>query len=227
MFKRIGSIVVFIALVAALVSSVQAQTGSSFDYTGAQPGGCSAGDWQAATYDLVIAEAFYGREAIELRAGDEVLYQYAFASHDWPVFSCLGCTVGLGGLPHDLEPGTILTATRVYRSGGVHIMGDSITFACDGDATGGGTDMVTIPDYAVVGLFLDNAPVYSAPDWDSQTDDWVMEVGKTAWVYGVDESGEFYKVMLSGRFFWVPVQYLGPNYDEVWNGTPLPTEVVD
>jgi hypothetical protein len=54
-----------------------------------------------------------------------------------------------------------------------------------------------------------------------------MEAGKTAYVYGVDASGGFYKVMLSGQFFWVPVNTMGPNFDSVWNGRPLPTNVVD
>ena len=49
----------------------------------------------------------------------------------------------------------------------------------------------------------------------------------TLWVYGVDASGSYYKVMLAGKFFWVPVNAMGPNYDDVWNGTPLPTGAVE
>jgi len=42
----------------------------------------------------------------------------------------------------------------------------------------------------------------------------------------VDESGEFRKVLLGYTFLWVPADSIGPNDDEVWNGTPLPMTVV-
>jgi len=93
------------------------------------------------------------------------------------------------------------------------------------NAPGPGPDLVPIPDTAVVGSFVQTTPAYFAPQSSAATDT-VMEAGKTAWVYGVDASGQFYKVMLAGKFFWVPVNTMGPNYDEVWNGTPLPTNVV-
>jgi hypothetical protein len=89
-----------------------------------------------------------------------------------------------------------------------------------------GPDMVYIPPEAVVGTFLADTPVYFAPRADTATNT-VIEAGKTMWVYGVDESGAFYKVMLSGKFFWVPVSSMGPTYDEVWNGSPLPAVVAE
>ncbi len=89
-----------------------------------------------------------------------------------------------------------------------------------------GPDMVPIPDHAVVGAVLTDTVVYFAPQADAATDI-VIEAGKTYWVYGMDESRAYYKVMMSGRFFWLPAATMGPNYDEVWNGTPLPTVVVD
>ncbi len=90
---------------------------------------------------------------------------------------------------------------------------------------GPGADMVPIPSQAVVGSFVATTPIYFAPNANDSTST-VMEAGKTAWVYGVDASGQFYKVMMAGKFFWVPVNTMGPNYDAVWNGTPLPTTVV-
>jgi hypothetical protein len=88
-----------------------------------------------------------------------------------------------------------------------------------------GPDMVDIPSTAVVGAFVVTTPIYFAPQADAATTT-VMEAGKTLWVYGVDASGKFYKVMMSGKFFWVPVSTMGPNYDAVWQGHPLPTDVV-
>ena len=89
-----------------------------------------------------------------------------------------------------------------------------------------GPDMVPIPSTAVVGSFVVTTPAYFEPRADAATDI-VLTVGKTLWVFGVDASGEFYKVMISGRFFWVPVETMGPNFDEVWQGRPLPTDIVE
>lgn len=89
-----------------------------------------------------------------------------------------------------------------------------------------GPDMVPIPDNAVVGAVLTDTPVYYAPHPDAATGI-IIEAGKTLWVYGMDASGDFYKVMLSGKLFWLPVETMGPNYDSVWNGWPLPTDIVE
>lgn len=89
-----------------------------------------------------------------------------------------------------------------------------------------GPDIVNLPSGAVVGQFVSTTPAYFAPVSGATTTT-ILEVGKTAWVVGVDASGSFYKAVLSGRFFWVPVETMGPNYDDVWNGTPLPTTVVN
>ena len=99
------------------------------------------------------------------------------------------------------------------------------TGSCPGLPDYVGADMVPIPSQAVVGSFVATTAVYGSPNANAESTT-VMEAGKTAWVYGVDASGQFYKVMLAGKFFWVPVNTMGPNYDEVWNGTPLPTTVV-
>ena len=90
-----------------------------------------------------------------------------------------------------------------------------------------GPDQVPIPEGSVVGAFVATTPIYFAPEADAVVPSIVMEAGKTAWVYGVDASGQYYRVMLAGKLFWVPVSTMGPNYDAVWNGTPLPTTVVN
>ncbi|MBN2304151.1 MAG: hypothetical protein JXQ72_06735 [Anaerolineae bacterium] len=89
-----------------------------------------------------------------------------------------------------------------------------------------GPDMVAIPDYAVVGAFTQSTVFYYAPRMDAASDV-AIEAGTTLWVFGLDESGQFYQVLLSGKFFWVPVGTIGPNYDDVWNGAPLPANVVN
>lgn len=89
-----------------------------------------------------------------------------------------------------------------------------------------GPDLVNLPSGSVVGAFVTSTPAYFAPQAGAATST-VLDAGKTLWVLGVDASGQFYKVVLAGKYFWVPVRSMGPNYDEVWQGTPLPTTVVD
>ena len=88
-----------------------------------------------------------------------------------------------------------------------------------------GADQVPIPSTAVVGAFVKTTPAYSEPTLSSATN-YTMEAGKTVWVFGVDPSGQFFRAMLGGAFFWVPVNTMGPNYDKVWQGRPLPGGVV-
>jgi hypothetical protein len=83
-----------------------------------------------------------------------------------------------------------------------------------------------IPDTAVVGAFVETV----VADWmpgESTVPVVTLEASKTAWVLGVDESGAYYKIYWGCQTLWVPVGAMGPNYDDVWHGKPLPTEVVD
>ena len=96
---------------------------------------------------------------------------------------------------------------------------------CAGLPTWVGSDQVPIPAGSVVGSFVVTTALYTAPSADAATT-FVMNAGQTLWVYGVDASGQYYQVQLAGQLLWVPVSTMGPNYDAVWNGTPLPTTVV-
>lgn len=89
-----------------------------------------------------------------------------------------------------------------------------------------GPDMVPIPAGAVVGTFTDWTTLHYAPAADAVTST-VMEPGKSLWVFGLDASGSYYQVLLSGGLYWVPVDQIGPTYSDPWNGTPLPTDVVE
>jgi hypothetical protein len=88
-----------------------------------------------------------------------------------------------------------------------------------------GPDMVALPSGSVVGSFVTTTPAYFAPSTNAVTTI-TIEAGKTLWVLGVDSSGDFYKVVMAGRYFWVPVDTMGPNFDNVWQGRPLPTNVI-
>jgi hypothetical protein len=88
-----------------------------------------------------------------------------------------------------------------------------------------GPDMVNLPAWAVVGTFTQMTPLYYDPA-PGATSDSMMDSGQSLWVLGLDETGAFYQVVLSGQYLWVPVGTIGPTYSEPWNGHPLPTEVV-
>lgn len=93
-------------------------------------------------------------------------------------------------------------------------------------ACGAGPDMVPLPPQAVVGAVKTDTPTYWAPSADAETGV-TLSAGKTVWVLGVDASNQYYKIVLAGTYLWVPKAALGPNYDAVWNGAPLPTTVVE
>jgi hypothetical protein len=83
-----------------------------------------------------------------------------------------------------------------------------------------------LTDTSVVGAFVQDALVYADPGVPSAPAI-TIPAGKTTWVLGVDASGQYYKIRWACQYLWVPVGTMGPNYDEVWNGHPLPTEVVE
>jgi hypothetical protein len=78
---------------------------------------------------------------------------------------------------------------------------------------------------AAVGVFVVDTHVLWGPDANANTEI-ILPAGKTAWVLGMDETGAFYKFIWSCTYLWAPVSALGPNFDDVWNGTPLPVTVI-
>lgn len=97
----------------------------------------------------------------------------------------------------------------------------------DTDAAVAGCDvqMPRTPD-AAIGTFVANADTYWSPG--NLTDPLVtLPAGKSAWVLGLDANGEFYKIIWSCQLLWVEAGTIGPNFDAVWQGHPLPTTVVN
>ena len=82
-----------------------------------------------------------------------------------------------------------------------------------------------LPEWAVVGTFTQTTLLYYYPAQDAVSHS-TMDVGQSLWVLGLDETGAFYQVVLSGLYLWVPVGTIGPTYGDPWYGHPLPTEVV-
>ena len=86
--------------------------------------------------------------------------------------------------------------------------------------------LMPIPATAVGGTFVADAPVYWKPG-ELTSPLVTIAAGNSARVIGQDASGQYYKIIWVCDFVWVPKATMGPNYDAVWNGAPLPTAVVE
>jgi hypothetical protein len=117
----------------------------------------------------------------------------------------------------------------VYRDGGLTFAVDPYT-AIDTSCAGPGGCSPTIPSGSVVGQITSPTVAYWAPglEYPVQPD---LVLGttpdtKTWWVIGMDSTASWYKILVSCQYVWVPASSMGPNYDDVWQGEPLPTRVV-
>ncbi len=141
------------------------------------------------------------------------------------------------------QPGDLLTFQHTFASIGQVVPGIGIYIEENGqlvyvadpydfDCTPGaaapapGCDVeVNIPAGSVVGSFVSDAALYYAPGQlvEPATS---ISAGNTAWVIGQDASGQYDKILWVCQFLWVEKPTMGPDYDNVWNGTSLPTGVV-
>ncbi|MCL4238290.1 MAG: hypothetical protein KJ047_08585 [Anaerolineae bacterium] len=102
-----------------------------------------------------------------------------------------------------------------------------VTGECEGLPYFAGCDvLMPIPKTAVGGTFVADAPVYWAPG-ELTSPLVTIPAGNSARVIGLDSTGEYYQIIWVCDFLWVSRATLGPNYDAVWNGAPLPTAVVN
>ena len=95
------------------------------------------------------------------------------------------------------------------------------TGSCAGLATFGSCIALTAD--AVVG----DMPFATQADWapGKEANGVVVNPG-TYWVLGVDETGQYYEIVLSCQYLWVPVSSMQPSFQPPQNGQPLPTSVV-
>jgi hypothetical protein len=84
-----------------------------------------------------------------------------------------------------------------------------------------------IPSTAVVGQFVTSAAAYWRPGQLITNPPITIDAGKTYYVIGQDQSEQYYKVLLGCDFVWVLKSAVGPNFDDVWHGMPLPTAIVN
>jgi hypothetical protein len=87
--------------------------------------------------------------------------------------------------------------------------------------------LISLPSTAVVGQFTAPAAAYWEPGQLITNPPVTIEPGKTYYVIGQDASQQYYKVLLGCTFVWVQKSTVGPDFDAVWHGTPLPTTIVN
>ncbi len=100
------------------------------------------------------------------------------------------------------------------------------TYTVTSTDCGGCDTLIAIPPQAVSGAFTQDAELYWAPGQlvNPLT---TIAAGNTYLVAGQDATGMYRQVLLVCTWVWVRADTVGPNYDAIWNGTPLPTDVVE
>jgi hypothetical protein len=106
-------------------------------------------------------------------------------------------------------------------------------------ATGNAADNTTKPvnappanpdkiyDEPVVGTFVAYAQAYWAPEEGKTVrPDLYFNPGTTLWVFGMDSTRQYYKVLIDVVYLWVKADTIGPTYDATWEGRHLPNIVV-
>lgn len=78
---------------------------------------------------------------------------------------------------------------------------------------------------AVVGTVTQTVNAYWAPSVSAETNI-VIPAGKTFWILGRSEDGDFLKIVIACKTVWIPTEAMGPNFDAVWKGAALPNNVV-
>ncbi len=132
-------------------------------------------------------------------------------------------------VPADTLPGdTLVLRVEVrqdFGEGYELVDADQISWNC-AEPLPGCDVTIPIPTGAVVGAFVADALAYYEP---GNLTNPLVTIGaeNTAWVLGKDDSGAYYKIVWVCQYLWVEVGTMGPNYDEVWNGTPLPQGTVE
>ena len=142
--------------------------------------------------------------------------------------------VKIGTIPASTSAGdTISVSGTMKYSSGTVIASAGYSYQCTGGSVASnGSDYATrlanvpgcdariqIPNNAVMGTFTRATDTYYAPG--ALTHPVVnIPAGKTAWV--ISNDGDYYHILWGCTFLMVPVDSMGPNYDALWNGKPLP-----
>jgi len=242
---RLSWVIVLIVLLASGVLPASAGTAS---FTGVidasdptmpvvfiSPPNCSGQGTVLVHYEAIqFSVGTSGIYTLDLVSTGDFASLYLYAGSFDPTNGMANCVAGDNSSPiqivYNLAAGTIYYAVVIddtfAQTGGDY----KLAFSGPGDIFFGGLAgcdvLLPIPATAVGGAFVADAPVYWKPG--ELTNPLVtIKAGNTARVIGQDASGQYYKIIWVCDFVWVPKATMGPNYDAVWNGAPLPTNVVE
>jgi hypothetical protein len=173
-----------------------------------------------------------GTYTLSLTSAGNFASLYLYAGSFDPTNGTANCVAGDNSAPKGITFG--LTAGTAYfvvafddtfaQTGGAYSVAISGPGAISlGEA---GCDvLMPIPPTAVGATFVANAETYWTPGQPTQPLV-ILEAGKSVRATGLDATGEYYQIIFECNFLWVKANTLGPNFDNVWNGAPLPTGVV-
>lgn len=122
-------------------------------------------------------------------------------------------------------PEIILERSNEFTGGEWLESGYPISVSCM-EYVAGCDVLMNIPAGSVVGTFLSDAPTYWRPGQPTLPLV-TIPAGNTAWVIGQDATGDYYKIVWVCDYLWVDKDTLGPNYDNLWQGAPLPAAQAD
>ncbi len=239
-YTRLVSLAILAGLVASLagivpVTPVRA-AGEQWLVKDRISSGCFSGQtaFKVEFRNLVAGKRYYLDTIVKDLAGTVYMDEYFSAiapdpvvfDDDWVIVNKNDRGLQTGSFP--LPAGQVLVMTVTLRDRYRQPLWTTIVhFTCDGEDFGiasipGCDQFMPISSSSVVGTFVLNAPLYWAPGELVQpyTE---IPAGKTAWVIGVDPSRQYYQIVWVCNVLYVPRYTMGPNFDSVWTGRPLPT----
>ncbi|NDJ78908.1 MAG: hypothetical protein GYB65_21870 [Chloroflexi bacterium] len=245
---RLGLIITVMTVALVLVAfQPTAEADSIMNFVSASAT-CTSG-----TYSIDVDLFFLDGESVEVSGPEDtavVVYDadgtYLGSDVYWAFESAPLEGIGYGGTIPFLEAadGPYVTFALYYEAYSLPTFGvTEVGPPLDGDETLAdsrqvavdcGADPVVVPgcdvqiplDGAVGGTFVANAATYWTPG-ELTSPLITIPASKTVLVFGQDASESYYKVLLECQFLWVEKDTIGPNFDDVWQGTPLPTTIVD
>ena len=220
-----------LGVVAALVTVLpaSAQQRPTIDILDVDYPACTPGEYPRITYETGNDQdlAWISWTLTNLRTGGSfttLLALLPFGNHQY-VNSAIPTPVPAGTEPGDtlaLEGVVSFETEIIYDT-------DQVSWTCvaaEVEPVPGCDTQIMLPSWAVGGTFTQTVQVFWKPG-ELTIPPVIIDADKTAWVLGRDTTGGYYKFLWACDLLWTPVSTMGPNYDAVWLGKPLPTQVVD
>jgi len=231
MVRRLFLLVVALVLVAGMVPQAHADSTMNFVSVAAT---CDQG-----AYTFELEEPKVKAFALPQVKGNTIVEAWdangtLLGSDGFNIYFYEGPTVFSGLIDFASEPASPVTFRLYYDytifGAGIAeglVLADTATAPVDCTGVIPGCDTLIALNNAVVGRFVTDTRAYYQPSASSLTVPAIeIAAGKTLYVFGEDETHSYNKVLLQCQYLWVPIGTVGPNPDQVWNSSPLPTAVV-